>query len=151
MCEALQWERKTAQPRLQHPQWVKIQHCHSCGVGHICDLESIPGPGNFHIPQVQPKQKTNKQNQPWLFLAGLRIFERDRDFPNRAFPDQKDVRNCFFLETPYIRMYYNQPSQFEEKFGETFFNLFIFPPILCQMQHMPWQGLFFFFFFQVPL
>ena len=30
-------------------RWLRIWHCHSCGVG------SIPGPGNFHMLRVWPK------------------------------------------------------------------------------------------------
>lgn len=45
--------------------------------------------------------------EPCLFLAGSTVFERNKDSPNRTFPEQKNMRNCFFLETHYIRMHWN--------------------------------------------
>ena len=39
-------------PRLV--QWVRIQHCHCCGVGHI-QLGFSPWPRNFHMLWVQPE------------------------------------------------------------------------------------------------
>ena len=32
---------------------LRIWSCPSCAVGHSCGSDSIPGPGNFHMPQVQ--------------------------------------------------------------------------------------------------
>lgn len=34
-----------------------IGHNCSCGVGHSCNSDSVPGPGNFHMPWVQWKKE----------------------------------------------------------------------------------------------
>ena len=42
-------------------QWVKIQHCHSCGVGHSFGLDLIPGSGTSLCCGGNLKKKKKKR------------------------------------------------------------------------------------------
>ena len=42
---------------------LRIQHCHCSGLGCCCGSGSILGLGNFHIPQVWPKQEKKKKRK----------------------------------------------------------------------------------------
>ena len=39
---------------------LKIQHCHSCGVGHNCGSDVSPGPGTPHAGGGQKKSSRIK-------------------------------------------------------------------------------------------
>ena len=44
----------------QH-SWLRIQHCHSCGLGHSCDLDVIPSPGTPNADRQSKKKKKKKE------------------------------------------------------------------------------------------
>lgn len=47
---------------------LRIWSCHSCGTGLNCGSNWIPGPRNFHRPQVQSKLKKKKTNKKSCIL-----------------------------------------------------------------------------------
>ena len=52
----------SAGTQVPSPAWhrgLRIQHCHSCGIGHTCSSDLIPGPGAPHA-MGRPKWKFKK-------------------------------------------------------------------------------------------
>ena len=59
----LQWLGVAADERVQSPAQdsaLRIWHCHRCGMWSQLRLRFDPWPGNFHMPQVQPKKKLRR-------------------------------------------------------------------------------------------
>ena len=44
---------------------LRIQHCH-CRLGLLLRHRFDPCPGNFHMPQAQPKRKKERKGRPHL-------------------------------------------------------------------------------------
>ena len=52
-----------------------IQCCHSCGIGHSFDSDSVPGLGNFHLPWMWPKKKKERERISllWLYILMYKL------------------------------------------------------------------------------
>lgn len=42
-------------------EWIRISHCHCCGLGHCCGTSSHPWPGNFRMPWAWPKKRRERK------------------------------------------------------------------------------------------
>ena len=73
---------------------LRIWHCHSCGIGHSCALDSIPGLGTYICHGMWPKrQKQNKTHQYY------KIWKKENDPLFRNLPPLQlnpkgTVMNC---------------------------------------------------------
>ena len=55
---SLQWCRFDPQPQCSG---LRIWHCHSCGIGHSCGSDWIPGPGTSIRHECSQKKKKKKK------------------------------------------------------------------------------------------
>ena len=49
---------------MKYPLWLsglRIWHCHGCGVGHSCGLDSVPGLGISYALGVTEEEKEKKR------------------------------------------------------------------------------------------
>ena len=56
-------------------QWAKgIRHCHSCGVGHSCGSDSIPGPGTW----IHCSCSRSRSQHCYICFAGTKTFRSNK-------------------------------------------------------------------------
>ena len=63
-CCDLWWHLCSAKTQLRYParhSGLRIWHCRSCGIGHNCKSDLIPGLGNSIFCRATKQEKTNKQ------------------------------------------------------------------------------------------
>ena len=66
------WHLESAGKQVQSPAWhsgLRIQHCRSCGLGHDCSLDLIPGLGTPYA-SGRPKMVVVKEASKSLFSFG---------------------------------------------------------------------------------
>lgn len=141
------------------PQWVVV----SDGGGHLAGCAVCPPLLKLPLPGA-PQCTGRGAPSPASVLLSLgftrlapAVFERNQDrragwsLSQRAGETASSNTCCARIRCGLFHAPAAAGSAWWKDLGKCFYCVHSFSFILCHVKHTPWQGLFFFFFFTVPL